>query len=299
MRHLSMAFCLIILSLSVFSQQKKRLSHDDYAMWKQIASPTISPDGTWLLYEVNPQDGDGVLVIRNLETGQEEMVARAQNAAVSPGGKYAVFRIKPEKAVERQAKADKKKRDEMPVDSLGIYLFESGQLIKYPSLESFDLPKESSDWLTYVIDQARLEKEAEGEKEAEEGEGSTEQEEETTEVSEAEEEEDDEKEEEEKPGKVLYVANPVTGESLEVERISAHVVADHGNLVAGLTEKKEKDTLSVWEVVVVETGQPDIKLADSRRGEMKQLTIDTAGRQLVWMFSADTTDQKSFCRLPL
>jgi dipeptidyl aminopeptidase/acylaminoacyl peptidase len=274
------ALCFL-LAFTGLAQEKKRLSHDDYAGWNTINRSQLSPAGDWVVYEVNPQEGDGELVIRHIESGRQYLIPRATRASISPGGKYVAFHIKPQQAVERQAKVEKKRRDEMPVDSLGIFVFATANLEKIPALQSFSMPEEASDWMAYIIDQARLETpEEEAVEEEPEDPG---QEPETL-----------EEEKKEKPGKVLFVYNPVTGGISEVKNISAFVMSPSGNLVAGLTEKQAKDTLSLWEVVSVETGGLASRTIDSRYGEMKNLAVDRQGDQLVWMFSSDTAKAKAY-----
>jgi len=43
---------LLMLSLGT-AQQKKRLAHDDYASWNTLSGQQVSPDGQWLIYEIN------------------------------------------------------------------------------------------------------------------------------------------------------------------------------------------------------------------------------------------------------
>ncbi len=275
-------FCFFFV-FSGFSQEKKRLSHDDYAGWKTLSRSQLTPDGDWVVFEVSPQDGDGELIIRHIDSGHEEIVARGYRASVSPGGSYVAFHIKPPQAVERQAKVDKKKREEMPPDSLGIFVFDTRQLEKFPALESFSMPEETSDWMVYVIDHARIVLPDEEEEEVQPEDPSLE-----------EEEEEEEEEEKEKPAKVMNVYNPLTGQSAAVKGVTEYAVSPLGNLVAGLTEVKAKDTLSLWEVVAVETGGLESRILDSRHGEMKQLNLDHEGRQLAWLFSSDTVKEKTY-----
>ncbi len=283
------ALTFIVFASTASSQQKAKLSHDDYASWNVISNVQLSSLGHWVLYELNPQDGDGMLVIRHLESQREQRIPRGYRAAISPDGYYAAFHIKPQQAATRKAKVEKKKSDQMPTDSLGVFIFDTWQLNKYPALVSYSMPKESSDWMTYIIDATKIK--------VPEAEMPKEQPEETIEKEETEqhrEKENDESEKKEKPGKSLHLFNPITEERLEIQRISDHSISEQGNIVAGLTVKEKKDTLSLWDVFVVDTQDLQLKTIDSQYGEMKQLNIDKEGRQVVWMFSSDTTKTKSY-----
>jgi hypothetical protein len=51
-----------ILSPFVLWAQKKPLDHSVYDGWKSAGERSISNDGKYVVYAVNPQEGDGVLV---------------------------------------------------------------------------------------------------------------------------------------------------------------------------------------------------------------------------------------------
>src|SRR5690606_33544292 len=76
----------------------------------------------------------------------------------SPSGKYLAMLIKPKYSETRQARIDKKRGDDMPKDSLGIFSLASGNLIKVPAVKSFRLPEEKGDYVLYMADQEVAEK---------------------------------------------------------------------------------------------------------------------------------------------
>ncbi|HKS39103.1 MAG TPA: hypothetical protein VJX74_00710, partial [Blastocatellia bacterium] len=64
----------LLLSTSVLAQQaaqKRALTHADYDSWRAIQGQQLSRDGKFIAYALVPQDGDGEIVARNLETGKE------------------------------------------------------------------------------------------------------------------------------------------------------------------------------------------------------------------------------------
>src|SRR5215208_4713889 len=64
----------LLLSTSVLAQQaalKRALTHADYDGWRAIQGQQLSRDGKFIAYALVPQDGDGEIVARNLETGKE------------------------------------------------------------------------------------------------------------------------------------------------------------------------------------------------------------------------------------
>ena len=98
--------------------QKKPLDHDVYDGWQSVRSVRLSPDGRLLSYEVTPQEGDGTLYVRNLQSGAELAVERGTGLKWAQDASWALFTVKAPFAETRQAKIDKKKKDEQPKDSL-------------------------------------------------------------------------------------------------------------------------------------------------------------------------------------
>src|SRR5690348_12860699 len=62
---------LITVTLVAQTSSKRALTHRDYDNWKTIVGEKLSDDGKFLVYTLVPQEGDGELVLRNLETGTE------------------------------------------------------------------------------------------------------------------------------------------------------------------------------------------------------------------------------------
>ncbi|MCR4823766.1 MAG: prolyl oligopeptidase family serine peptidase [Bacteroidales bacterium] len=113
-------FASVIFSVSggVAWAQKKPLDHSVYDGWQSVRSVSLSPDGRLVSYEVAPQEGDGTLYIRNLQSGAELSVARGTSLKWAQDASYGLFTVKAPFADTRQAKIDKKKPDEQPKDSL-------------------------------------------------------------------------------------------------------------------------------------------------------------------------------------
>ena len=60
-------FILIIISFSIslFVQaQKKPLDHSVYDAWQSIGERKLNADGSWIVYTVDLQEGDGKLVLQ-------------------------------------------------------------------------------------------------------------------------------------------------------------------------------------------------------------------------------------------
>ena len=115
---LSLAALIFCGAASPARAQKKPLDHSVYDGWQSVRSVQLTPDGQIVSYEVNPQEGDGTLYVRNLKTGAEAVIARGTGLKWAQDASVGVFTVKAPFADTRQAKIDKKKKDEQPKDSL-------------------------------------------------------------------------------------------------------------------------------------------------------------------------------------
>src|SRR5882724_5116680 len=132
---------LIVFACAAYSQRP--LTHADYDGWRSIASQKLSRDGKLAAYALQPQDGDGEVVVRNLATGVEfrapigaKPTAGERDAAdptaetrVAPqgptllftrDGRFVVVATYPGKADAIKARKEKKKQDEAPKNGMVI-----------------------------------------------------------------------------------------------------------------------------------------------------------------------------------
>ena len=152
-------FFLSFLTLCQISfAQKKPLDHDVYDGWQSIGERKISKDGKWIIYAINPQEGDNSLVIQSADNSYKKVVERGYGATISEDNRYVVFRIKPLYKDTREAKIKKKKADDFPKDSLAILELGKEELTKIPRVKSFAMPDKSSGWLAYHLEKKPEEK---------------------------------------------------------------------------------------------------------------------------------------------
>ena len=109
------AFLCAAVSLKA---QNKPLDHSVYDGWQSVSAVKLTPDGGLLSYEVVPQEGDGTLYVRNLGTGAQIAVERGTGIKWANDASWAVFTVKAPFDSTRQAKIDKKGKDDQPKDSL-------------------------------------------------------------------------------------------------------------------------------------------------------------------------------------
>ena len=145
---------LLLLTSLGYGQTKKALTHEVYDGWKSVGERLISNDGNFIVYAINPQEGDGEMIIQNIKTGYTKKIARGYSASITQDSRVAVLKIKPPYQDTRQAKIKKKKPDEMPRDSLVYVLLGTDSIVKIPRIKSFKTPEKGSGWLAYHMDKS-------------------------------------------------------------------------------------------------------------------------------------------------
>ena len=98
---------LALVCGAALQAQNKPLDHDVYDGWQSVRNVKISPDGKLLAWEVAPQEGDGTLYLRRLDSGAEISVPRGTALKWAQNGTFGLFTVKAPFAETRQAKIDK------------------------------------------------------------------------------------------------------------------------------------------------------------------------------------------------
>ena len=132
------------------AQNKKSLTHEVYDGWKSVGEKVISNNGKLIVYAVNPQEGDGMLEIHNIPENKISRAERGYNAVISADSRFVFFKIKPRFQDVRQARIKKKKPEEMPKDSLGLFSVMNDSIQKIPSVKSFRTPEKNGNRLAYL-----------------------------------------------------------------------------------------------------------------------------------------------------
>lgn len=139
----------------IIQTPKKSLTHDVYDAWKEIPDRYISNDGSTVVYPINPQEGDGKIVFHSLKSAKIDSVQRGTDIRITYDSDFAIFKIKPQLNLVKSMKRLKKKKDEMPKDSLGIYGLKTNQFSKIPNVLSFKIPEKVGGWLAYQTEETK------------------------------------------------------------------------------------------------------------------------------------------------
>ena len=150
---------LLLISQTLFAQQKRPLTHADYDAWERLSSEKITKNGKWVGYQVLPQDGDGRLEIFPFKNpDKRQIIPRGESFDFSADDAFAVGKIVPEKDSIHVLKLKKTKKDDMPSDSLFIYDLAEGKLEKLPRVKSFATPQDAGSWIAILFEKEKKEK---------------------------------------------------------------------------------------------------------------------------------------------
>lgn len=268
-------YCLI--SIGIIGQvkgQKKELSINDFASWNRIEKQNLDLRGKYIVYELNPNKGDGKLIIYNVGTNTSDTIPRATGAQFDAKSDFIAFYIKPQEDTIRKLKLAKTKKDKMPKDSLGIMDLTTKQIIKFKDVSIFKLPEEENSWVAFLLEHHEAKADsAETKKKKTKSSGSK-------------------GVKNSKDLKDLTILKPFTEKSYTFNRVDDFVVSSKGHAIAFST--KVTDTTNTYSLVVFNTliEKADTIFTDSVT--IKQLALDDTGKQVAFLASADTIKEKRY-----
>ncbi len=270
-RHFTLVLVLFSMSLVAQNTIKRIISPDDFAMWKIIKGPKISDNGKVMAYELNPERGDGQLIVKYLDSKQEDTIPRGYSASFSPESDFIVFKIKQPFDSIRKAKIDNIGKDKMPKDSLGIFIFRNRKIIKYPNLESYSIPEENAGWVAFL---SKSEKDSIKSPEGSDAQGN-------------------EKEGgEDQKNDQLVLFNVETCDTIHYLNVTDFYYSKKGKSIAFIRETG--DSLKSTTVSVFETDSQKTTAFFRSNGYSKLITTDDTGQQFAFLFSEDTIKEKAF-----
>jgi dipeptidyl aminopeptidase/acylaminoacyl peptidase len=131
-------FVLGVLTLALFSSslkaQQKDLTPADYAQWQQIYSTAFSDDGNWFSYQISLVEGDGWLMLTNVNSSDEHKFMYSSQPSFSKDGKWFAFRIGVSEKEEEKLEKEKK-----PVRyDLGLVNLSSAEVDTFKAVQGFD-----------------------------------------------------------------------------------------------------------------------------------------------------------------
>ncbi|MBN1820514.1 MAG: S9 family peptidase [Prolixibacteraceae bacterium] len=256
----------MLIGLTGMSQQpvKKPLTFDDYNSWKTLVNKQISDNGKVISYEVNPQKGDGILVVHH--SGRIDSLKRGADAQISPEENYIVFKIKQPEDSIRKAKIDKVKKENMPADSLGIFVFKHDSVVVYPEIKSFKIPEEDGNWIALTLKATELK--------------------DTTKTKEK-------KKKDKQPGDDLVLFNTTNADTTVFRNVTEFFYSKPGNNILLISQME--DSVNTWSKIrMFDTKTATVKTVFDEQGWAKKIISDETGSQYGFLYSADTIKEKIY-----
>ncbi len=252
-------------SVQLGAQQtiKKTIQIDDFKNWNVLSDGNISYNGKYVSYEVAPQKGDGNLII--YDGNNQDTIPRGYSATFGANNDFLVFKIKQPEAVTRKAKRDNIKKEKMPKDSLGIYLFKNDELHKFPKLKSYKVPEESSNWVAFLTE---VEKDT------------TQNEKET-------------KKEKEESASNLILFKVQNADTLHFENVTEYFYSKMGDAIY-FTTQVEDSSNTTSELFVFDTQNGISHKLFTANGWLKKIVSSETGEKYAFLMSKDTFEEKVY-----
>lgn len=261
------AFAALLFMFNGLWAQKKPLDHSVYDGWKSISGEKITNNGLYVIYNINPQEGDGNLVITNTQTGNSYTIPRGYMHTISSDQQYAVFKVKPLFADVRKAKIDKKKADEMPVDSLAIVHIGVPLTNKIPHVKSYKMGKDVSEHVAYLS--VAPPDTTGGKKPAKKESGQ---------------------------GNPLVIRHLKTNSEDTIKNVVEYAISHNGKFLAATLKPSSKDSVAKAGVVLYDMFKKRIDTLTSGKGDYKLPVFAEDGMQLAFLADRDTAkaEEKDF-----
>ncbi len=266
-------FPVLLLTVNLFAQNssKKSLGHEVYDSWNDILKPSISNNGILVSYEVNPQKGDGVLWVYNDSTKGNLQFPRGYNAKFSPNSNFIAFQVKPKFEMTRQAKLAKKKADELPKDSIKVYVFANSIGYSFPNAKSYRIPEDEGNYMALLTELAKNKEESDSIKKESKKKSPT-----------------------KKSNTVgtLTILNPINDFSLSIDSVNQYTISKNGQFVA--YSKLVGDSIKLSSLYIFDTKNHSTSEIFKLNGEIAQVNFDDKGNQLAFVFTSDTGKVKEY-----
>ncbi len=258
--------CLLLtmlcsLSFGSTGQIGKPLDFSDYDGWKSLKNHSISANGQWVAYEINPQKGDGMLYLYNTQSGKLDSVARGQSAKFSPENDFVAFRIVPPADTLRALELAGKKKEKFPKDSLCVWSLEGSEKAFFGQVKSFGVPYTGADWLAIHFDPSVMPK-------------------------------DTLKRKFKTKGSPLLLFRPSTGDSLRLNCVTQYSLGREGT--GGFFVESVGDSLEETRVQGFNAGNWTLNSLFHRPGKAVKMVSSSDAQRAAMLFSPDTVKTKTY-----
>lgn len=243
---------LLLMGFAVsVSAQKKVLNHDVYDTWKSVTKSGISQDGDFVATVINPQSDDALLFIRNVKRQKNLNIPRGYQYQFIHGSNYMVAKIKAPYTVIREAKIKKKKKENMPKDSLAIIALNNFSVTRIPKVEDFKVGTNFSRYVAYRVNDSIKTKGYDG--------------------------------------KNLIIRNLQSGKEDTLNFVTEYVFSKNGRSIAALITPPAKDSINRKAVAYIDLNHFKISTISSGLKKYKSVHLSEDGEQVAFL-ATDSVD---------
>lgn len=256
------------------TQSCKELNLKAYDQWNDVRKPILSNDGNFLAFELNPQKGDGKLIVYNTQLNRFDTIQRGHSAAFLPDHPVLIYKIAPPYDSLRKQKLAGIKADKLMKDSLAIRWLNMDSSLFFPDVKNVAWSKKSGNLIAWLHDESY-------------------QPQKDTTVA-------DSTEKVKKPGKSKQKKAPksyhfgayniATSDLLQLDKVTDFVISNENNMlsinrIVGLND----DSCAVYKFNNI---LKDSLLIFNQAGNVVQLSADQLGNQLAFLHTSDTSSRK-------
>lgn len=272
----STLLCILVLALtagSLQAQSKKPITIDDFGMFESIRGQKLSDNGEWIAYEVRPGEGDGKLVVVNVNSGTTYEIERGSSPLFTDDSRWVGYKILTPFKSGKDKRAEKKEKKKVSKEfaELGFINLATGEKTVIDDVKGFKFSDDSK-WIACLLEKP------EEDKKKKEGEETAEKE-----------EKEDKKKDKKKTGSGLVLRNLSSGTEENFEFVTEYGFTDDSKyfFFAVSTEDGAGDGLFFREIGKT---SPVAAIMEGK-GKYEKLTLNEDGNEMV--FLSDRDDQSA------
>ncbi len=273
MKRLLPLILALLLPLTALPQQVKRaMTIDDLVTWNRISERVISDDGSLIAFTTEPSKGDPVVTLYDGKGTLKGTFRCATGIRISSDSKYLFFTIKPPQDEVRGLKLKKTKKEDMPLDMLGIHNAVTGVTDTIARLKSYKVPSRRAGWVAWQSEPLREKPAAPADSSSGNGEKPKKSKSQSAEN-----------------GFTLCIRDLRSGKTDSVSFVTDYLFAEEGEVLLYATTGDDNGTEPG--VVVADLGRGTRDVIATGKGRYRQLTLDKKGERAAFIYTADEKDK--------
>ena len=149
---LTLLWAILLISLSLSAQSKKKLTPDNYKSWNRIKDVKIATNGSNVLYTLSGERTNKELHIYNTRSKDTYVFPRADQPSIDYSGNIFMWKSVADVDTIREQKRRKVKKEELPGDSLFIFDVVTNNTTVINTLKSYKTPDEYGGFVAYQLE---------------------------------------------------------------------------------------------------------------------------------------------------